>query len=159
MTSENVVIDYAAVLADLKAKRADLDVAIAGIERMVGLATAAQGAASIDVTQHGSDVEPDSFFGMSIADAAKKFLAMKKKPQTTADIAEALEKGGMTHTSGNWGNTVGSVLNRIDGSTGEIVRVKRGTWGLASWYPGRKRPEKPKDEGGPQDDGKAGENS
>jgi hypothetical protein len=91
---------------------------------------------------------------MSIAEAAKKFLVMKKRMQTTQDIADALEKGGMTHTSGNWGNTVGSVLNRNN----DFVRIKRGTWGLVSWYPGRKRTDKPKDgdsaeEGGEVADG------
>lgn len=138
MDADKPGIDYAAVLADLKAKRADLDAAIAGIERMIGVAPSFANVIFGEVNT-SSDVQSDSFFGMSIADASKKFLGMKRKPQTTQDIADALEAGGMTHTSGNWGNTVGSVLNRIDASGGDIVRVKRGTWGLASWYPGRKR--------------------
>lgn len=149
MGSEGAGIDYAAVLADLKSKRDALDAAIAGIERIVGQAG---GSAVTGVTdpQVSSDVQSDSFFGMSISEAAKKFLAMKKKPQSTQDISGALEQGGMTHTSDNWGNTVGSVLSRIDAANGEIVRVKRGLWGLAAWYPGRKRPEKQKTEE-PQD--------
>ena len=113
-----------------------------------------QGTPSQTHGPNGSEIEPDSFFGMSILDAAKKFLAMKKKPQTTADVATALEQGGMTHSSGNWGNTVGSVLNRSDASGGEIVKVKRGIWGLAAWYPGRKR-----NTGEKKDDGEKTENN
>jgi hypothetical protein len=34
-------------------------------------------------------------------------------------------------------NTVGSVLTRRFNQTGDIVKVGRGVWGLAEWYPGR----------------------
>jgi hypothetical protein len=34
-------------------------------------------------------------------------------------------------------NTVGSVLTRRFAQVGDIVRVGRGTWGLADWYPNR----------------------
>ena len=150
MATDNVAgIDYAMVLADLKAKRADLDAAIAGIERMLGAATG--GVISFEGLP--ADVQPDSFFGMSIIEGTKKFLAMKKRPQTTQEIADALIAGGMTHASGNWGNTVGSVLNR----SLELVRVKRGTWGLAAWYPGRRRTTSEKDKDGGSDGGSPAE--
>lgn len=145
MASESVVIDYASVLADLKSKRDALNAAIAGIEGMIGQnTTIIPSTGSSGFSGSSPDVQSDTFFNMSIADAAKKFLAMKKAAQSTQDIADALEKGGMTHTSENWANTVGSVLNRINDAQGDIAKVKRGTWGLAIWYPGRKR-SKPKD--------------
>ena len=50
----------------------------------------------------------------------------------------ALEKGGLKHTSKDFGNTVYAVLSREQGKTGEIVRVNN-AWGLSEWYPGLRR--------------------
>jgi hypothetical protein len=134
--SSDTAVNYEAVLSDLKAKRAAIDSAIAAIEAILG-----QGSSIPVPTIQGptAEIRPDSFFGMSIPEAAKKFLVMSKKPRSTQEIAEALLNGGMTSASGNFANSVGSVLNRQDKSSGEIVRVSRGLWGLAEWYPGRKR--------------------
>lgn len=142
MSSEN--IDYSAVLADLVAKRDDLNAAIKAVERIVGVTptqsnTVATGAPSNGTVSENTEIRRDTFFQMSIPDAAKKFLAMSKAAKTTQEIAEALERGGMTHASGNFANSVGSVLHRLDHAGGDILRVGRGTWGLAEWYPGRRR--------------------
>jgi len=151
MESDNQAIDYQAVLADLRAQRAKLDAAIAGIETMLGLAFLGNGAQS--VPGQGSQVlPPDAFFGMSIVEAAKKYLAFKKKPQTTSEIAEALEKHGFVNRSENFGNTVGAGLSRnADGPSPAFAKVSRGTWGLISWYPNyRPKSDKGADEAQPE---------
>lgn len=154
MPDNDLNINYEAVLEDLRAKRDRLDAAIRGIETILGLQSSgvALPVASGPSAPASQEVEPDSFFGMSIPDAIRKYLGMKKKPQSTQEIANALDRGGLTHQSENFGNTVGSILHRIDNSGGDIVRVGRGTWGLATWYPGarRKRPNGGKSE--PQKD-------
>ena len=141
MGVENTV-NYDDVLTDLMAKRDKLNAAIEAIQELRGNGTASDisHSSATSTQQAGAvDVLRDTFFGMSIPDAAKKFLAMSKKAMSTQDIAEALERGGFTHGSGNFSNTVGSVLHRLDGTGGGIVRVARGIWGLAEWYPGRNK--------------------
>lgn len=138
MADNNSQIDYPAVLADLKAKRAALDSAISAIEQIVSslpTSVAATGGRVAPSNGAPAQIESDTFFHMTVPDAAKKFLSMVKKPQSTPEIAAALEKGGFTHQSANFINTVGAVLHRSSAGAGsEIVKVSRGRYGLASWY-------------------------
>ena len=48
-------------------------------------------------------------------------------------------------------NTVGSVLTGRANVVGDIVKVGRGVWGLASWYPGRSLKKKGPRIGAPQE--------
>lgn len=137
MSAEN---PYETVLADLKAKRAALDSAIAAMESVMAQGGAPISAGIPSQPNRETEIRPDSFFGMSIPDAAKKFLAMSNRnPKSTQQIADALQSGGMTSDSDNFANSVGSVLNRVDRLGGDIVKISRGMWGLVEWYPGRKR--------------------
>jgi len=130
-------VDYKVVLADLKRKRDDLDKAIAGIETILGLSVSVAISGVAATAEVGTaEVKSDSFFGMSIVQAAQKYLGMMKKPMGTPEISEALAKGGLLNQSENFGNTVGSVLARnAENENGTICRVSRGTWGLRAWYP------------------------
>lgn len=156
MEAGNGGIDYAAVLADLEAKRAGLDAAIAGVKQMLGQSHVA--ASSPSASGHGNgagaiSLRGDEFFQMSIPDASIKYLKMVKKPQTTKEIAEALEKGGMLHGSGDFIQTVGSVINRRSkAADSEVANVKRGVWGLSEWYPGVRRNKKGQDDQPGKDD-------
>jgi|CZKS01.1.fsa_nt_gi hypothetical protein len=96
------------------------------------------------VRQHGEPeaISHDTFFSMTIGDAAKKYLAMVKATKSTADISEALESGGLKHSSKSFATTVRSILGQRD----NFVRVPNGDWGLAEWYPGMGRGRKPKAE-------------
>ena len=136
----NFSVDYVAVLADLKAKREAIDKTIAGVEQMLGQAPS--GMVSTIPVGASEDIKDDSFFGMSIAEATKKLLSMKKKPLSTQDIADILIRGGMTHSSEKFANTVGAGLNRLDKNDGGIVNISRGKWGLAEWYPGKRKNKK-----------------
>lgn len=130
-------IDYAAVLADLEAKRAALDHTIAGIRQMLNLGAEQNPSAStagVDRTdQPTTRVQFDSFFRMTMPDAIVKYLEMSKRPQTVSEITKALQEGGLPTTAKNLMPLVGSRLSRMK-SAGEVANVQ-GKWGLATWYP------------------------
>jgi hypothetical protein len=95
---------------------------------------AAQASLSISPRLGDSEVQHDSFFGMTIADATKKYLGMTKHTKSTADIATALESGGLKHASKDFHTTIRSTLGQKE----EFLRVN-GDWGLTEWYPGAGR--------------------
>ena len=142
-------VDYAAVLADLEQRKADLERAIAAVRMLQGLPPVIQtnGEGSL-----GTPIVPeaklgsDAFFGMNISAAAQKYLSIRKKPATSPEIAAALEQGGFPHRSANLANTINSVLLRnTQGASPVFAKVKRGTWGLRAWYPNY-RPKDDKDD-------------
>lgn len=148
-------IDYAAVLADLKARRRQLDIAIASIETILG---ATGGTADVESASEESDypleslagpiapikarqnnagtlIQNDTFFGLSTPEAVKKYLAMMKRPQKVSDISKALLEGGQIHArdaTTAYNNAYAS-LKRLR-KAGEAVRIKSGEWALAEWY-------------------------
>jgi hypothetical protein len=124
---------YEQVLADLRAKRAKIDAAIEAIEDLLGVASSAP-AGSLQRQGASQAIEGDTFFGLSVADAAKKYLQIVKKKQSTRDIAKALESGGLTHNSKDFYNTVYTVLTRSE----FFAKLPDSTWGLAEWYKGRR---------------------
>jgi|GEM_PF-1206933 hypothetical protein len=142
MSAESTSSDpYEVVLADLRAKKAQIEQAINAIEALRGGATAPslpeQSSAPASGGQNGDIDSPGAFLGMSIADAAKKLLAARRQPLKNPDIAAAFKRGGLVLTSKDPVNTIGSVLTRRANEVGDLVKVDRGTWGLKEWYPGR----------------------
>lgn len=140
METEQKAVDYQAVLADLESKKDELDKAITAIKRIMGDPTLSSDG---QTKQQGQvlALTPTAFFGMSVADAAKKYLAIVKEPKSTPDIASALQKYGMKTVAKNFTLTVFSSLERRE-RVGEVVRPKRGLWGLAEWYPGMRKDRK-----------------
>lgn len=128
-TSENNA--YEVVLADLRARRAKLDQAIAAIEDSMTLE--GNGNNSRVLNGEKAELRNDTFFGMTIADAAEKLLEMHKKPLKANEIAISLVQGGVTFTTETPSNTVTSILTRKL-SEGTFVRVSRGCFALAKWY-------------------------
>lgn len=139
MSEESQIVDpYEAVLADLKAKRDQIDQAIQVIEAVRAGAPAPASPKSMLSGQIDAGVDgPGAFLGMTIVDAAKKLLANRRRTLTNAEILAAFKAGGLVLSSVDPLNTVGSVLTRRFNQVGDIVRMGRGTWGLAEWYPGR----------------------
>src|SRR5271166_4055386 len=96
-------IDYGAILANMEAKKAALEAAIASLRAALAMgALGASGdlpegiaAASVSAALYGGDVPNGAFLGKSIPDAAKLYLEIVKKKQTSREIAEALQKGGI----------------------------------------------------------------
>lgn len=145
MTAESQALDpYEAVLADLRAKRDQLDQTIKFLEgQRDGASTPTVANPSQNVT-----VEGGAFLGLTIAEAAKKLLATRKTPLGNSDILAGLKAGGLPMQAANPLNIVGSVLYRRFTDVGDIVRVRRGVWGLAEWYPNRSFKKKERDDEG-----------
>jgi hypothetical protein len=136
-------INYEAVLADLIQRRDALNSAIDAVRRIVGTADGSPGETEAPPTMNGprpagSAIRADSFFGLSVGDAIVKYLEISRQPRSLTQIAEALQQGGLTHRSKQLAATVSTTLKRRSESPGDVVKVKRGLWGLQVWY-GSKR--------------------
>lgn len=143
MTSENSIPDpYDAVLADLRSKRDQLDQTIRLLESLRGslaapVPSAAPDAASIAKIEHVSEENEGTFLGLTIPEAAKKLLLIRKKALGNAEIAAGLQAGGLVMKSADPVNTIGAVMTRRFLQVGDVVKVGRGVWGLKEWYPNR----------------------
>jgi hypothetical protein len=128
-------IDYRAVLADMRTRRAALDRAIAGLEAVLGESSSSGELGAPNGV--GQEIQADTFVGRNISEATAHYLRMVGRPaRSTEAVTEALNRGGLVVTQ----PSVGTVLLRSHNrGEGEIVRVGRGIWGLAEWYPGRPR--------------------
>jgi hypothetical protein len=145
MADEQQVNKYALMLVELEAERSKIDNAIAAIKQLMGAesadgGTSAPAGAPVPPKRQDlpSKVEFDTFFSLSIPEAIKKFLAMMKRPQTLAAITDALTAGGLSTTATDLMKTVTATLARMRRTSGEVVLVRRGEWGLKEWYPGRR---------------------
>ena len=126
---------YRTVLKDLKRRKKVIDAAIAGVTALMGESEAELQAclpALPSQTPEPSDVASGSFADLTLTEAARAYLGMVKEPQSTAEIADALERGGYPTESRNFRNTVRSVLDRHAKTVREIVKVHK-NWGLAEW--------------------------
>lgn len=150
---------YDSVLADLRAKRDQIDQTIAAIEAIRGGNNGAGSNAQAGGSNGGAakpangNMEgPGALLGMSIVDAAKALLASKRTPLKNPDFAALFKAGGLHMNSKEPANTIGSVLSRRQMEHGDVVKVGRGTWGLKEWYPNRSFKKEAKDMGKPDDD-------
>jgi hypothetical protein len=140
-------IDYAALLATWESQRAALDGMISSLRAAIAAgalgvvgdippaASSSGMPAYSPANGMGGDVPAGAFFGKSIPDAAKLYLEIVKKKQTSKEISEALQKGGMETNSRNFAQMVHSVLDRARKANSGIVKLDRSHWGLAAWYP------------------------
>jgi hypothetical protein len=137
-------------LDKLLRERDDLDKMIELVNRKMGSTGSTISEKESSVFRKNKEtiqVDHDTFYAMSIIDAAKKYLGIVGKPaRPTQEIIKALKSGGLEKAEYN---TVSSVLARADRSQQGICRVGRGKWGLSEWYPGtgrRLRPIPPEEE-------------
>jgi hypothetical protein len=137
---------YDAVIADLRAKRDQIDQAIGLLEALregvsvpaMNVGQAATGISALIgyATDKDGEIAAGTFHGMSIEAAAKKLLQVRKRTMTAQELAQSLRAGGLHLQSETPANTIASVLSRAFNSGGsDIVRVSRGQWGLQEWYP------------------------
>jgi hypothetical protein len=146
--SDKSAVDYAAVLADLEAQRAKLDVAIEAIRALQGAGnmTITPQTGAVNMNGGAPEIAIDAFHKLTVSQAIRKYLAMRRKPATTPEIVEALAAGGQAGSDGNnFLVVVNNTLNRMQAPDGGISKVKRGVWGLAEWYDDK--PKKPTQEG------------
>lgn len=128
MTTSN--INYNAVLADLEARKAELESAIAAITSIVAAGGGGVGGGSEGVISP-ENIPVGAFLRLSIADATKKFLDMVKTKQSVSAIIKALEKGGLPPAKYQ---TIYAVLRRRESQFGDIIRIGE-EWALSDWYP------------------------
>lgn len=125
-------INYEAVLADLEARKLQIEGAIAGIKLILGQAgTSPSGGGGGGSKYAGATPAHDAFIGMSIPEAAKKHLTVVRKKLPTQELMTAMEAGGLPPSKYS---TVYAILSRRENKVGDIVNMK-GDWGLAEWYP------------------------
>jgi hypothetical protein len=84
------------------------------------------------------EISHDTFFKMTVPDAAEKYLKLATKTKLTSDIAKALLAGGLKSTSKDFAGMVKTVLSR----DARFTRVEK-EWGLVEWYPGMRRGNRP----------------
>lgn len=120
-------INYEEVLLDLENQKSAIESAITGIKLLLGKS------ANNEITNTPLEIHHDTFFGMSISDATKKYLLIVGKPaRKIEDIVEALNKGGLESPK----SSINTVLNRVKGNEG-LVKIGKSTWGLQEWYPNK----------------------
>jgi hypothetical protein len=133
---------FESAIAALETRRAqvneEIDADIAKLreigERMSGVSLTS--GAPLNVP---AKIEKDTFYNMTLPDAARKYLSMSgRKPQTTNAIIEVLAKGGLKRTT--YASMYAS-LSRRENNVGDIVNVN-GDWGLPEWYGAKPRPKK-----------------
>jgi len=126
---------YETVIQDLKQKRDQLTATIDMLEAIRGTVTTVLPAGFSAAQQPAPaelEIRRDSFFGMTLPEAARKYLTMVKTTKSNPDLCAALLAGGFKTSSGNFSEVVRSTLQRNK----DFVKVN-GEWGLAEWYPGR----------------------
>ena len=95
-------LDYSVVLADMEAKRAALDAAIASIKMYLVGQPGSTSSASSSTSIPTGEIPAGAFLGKSIPDAATLYLKIMKRKATTREIADGLKRGGMESTSANF---------------------------------------------------------
>jgi hypothetical protein len=136
MATEMGAEHWVAALAEVEAEIAKLQQQAEFIRERI-----ARGGGTLPSGGPGGGIKHDSFLKMSIPDATKKLLEMRRVKQSTQEVIDALEQGGLPRSKYN---TVYSILSRREKQVGDIVNMK-GDWALDEWYPNRPKAGKAKE--------------
>lgn len=114
--------DYVKILEELKGRRAAIDTESAALDEAIEAVSKlleTKGVAVVGRKPSGA------FAGMTIIDAAKKYLASVQRPAPTKEIVEALERGGLQHKAKDFYASVYAILRQQaqKGPKGGIRRV------------------------------------
>ncbi len=124
---------YDVVIADLESKRDQISATIEMLKALRGTGTIALPLATATrPPATNGEIARDAFFGMSLPEAAKKYLSIEKVTKANPVLCEALLRGGFKTQSANFSEVVRSQLGRHP----DFVKVS-GEWGLAEWYGNR----------------------
>ena len=125
-------INYSAVLADLEAKRAQLDSAIAAMKVLMEQ-TGTQAATAPPVPRIASlaEVPPNAFVGLSTSKAVRMLLEMMQRRLSVNEILQGLRAGGLKP---NKYRNVYAIMRDREAYRADIIKVGR-QWGLAEWNP------------------------
>jgi hypothetical protein len=127
-----VPINYAAVLADLEAKRAQLDSAIASIKVIIQQ-TGVMAATAPPVPRISglSQVPPQAFVGLSISAAVRQLLEMMQRRMSIREIMQGLQAGGLKPSKYR---NVYAIMRQRESDKADVIKVDK-KWGLADWNP------------------------
>jgi hypothetical protein len=139
---------YDPAIEALRVKRDAIDNAIRFLEsirdgsflagtNLLSTGAALAGPASPPMVTPG-DIGPGAFHGMGILESVKKLLQVRKRKMGAQELAAELRDGGLLLQSEDPAKSIASTLHRSFMNGGEIVRVDRGMWGLAEWYPNQR---------------------
>jgi hypothetical protein len=125
---------YIIVLDDLRSRRAEYqravtesDQAIAAMERIL---REIQGSTHSDMGERRADPASNTFAGMTLGDAAAAFIRSVGREQTTREIVNGLQSGGVSTNSKNLFTTMYNVLSkRAERENSDIVKSGTG-WTL-----------------------------
>ena len=127
-----------ATIADLEARIAAMTEAVAALRKAKDALGLVGNVGGSSVRRGTADIQIDQFVGKSIVEAAEQYLKLVGRPaRATAEIIEGLNRGGLHKVSPD---SVTTLFTRSHNTDGPIVRVQKGVWGIAEWYP--KRPPK-----------------
>jgi hypothetical protein len=139
MSNEQQPNAYDIVIADLERERDKLSITIEALKKIRQLGV------SFEATSNFFTGEPpaimpkmpiphDAFFGMTIPEAARKFLGWEGSRQTKSngELVDGMLAGGFKTTAANFAESVRSTLSRNE----DFVKVQ-GRWGLSAWYENR----------------------
>ncbi|MGC2697904.1 MAG: hypothetical protein WA738_19120 [Candidatus Angelobacter sp.] len=125
-------INYAAVIADMEAKRAQLDSAIAAMKvLMEQTGTLAATAPPVPRLASLAEVPPRAFVGLSISAAVRMLLEMMQRRMTIREIMQGLQAGGLKPSKYR---NVYAILRQREADKADIIKVNT-KWGLAEWNP------------------------
>lgn len=125
-------INYAAVLADMQAKRAQLDSAIAAIKVLIQqTGVMAATAPPLPRIAGLSQVPPRAFVGLSVSAAVRQLLEMMQRRMSVREIMQGLQAGGLKPSKYR---NVYAILRQREADKADIIKVDR-QWGLAEWNP------------------------
>ena len=128
---------YEAVILDLESKISTLQATVENLRNIRSIVSQiAQSPMAVPgqrAAQSVADFGHDAFFGMTVGEAAKKYLKAVKKTVSIPVLVDALLAGGLKSASSNMRENVRSILGRHP----DFVRIN-GEFGLAEWYSGRK---------------------
>jgi hypothetical protein len=128
-------VSVSAWIARLEEYKQAVEASIEALRRLETLGVGLPGLPSLGSMSNQRGIQADTFVGMSIGDAAPKYLEMVGRPaRSTEEIVQALLRGGLQRVSPA---SVATILIRVHNADGPVVRVQKGLWGLAEWYPKR----------------------
>lgn len=156
---------YDVVIADLEKQREKLAMVITALKSIKNLGVPFEATQAL-MTGLASDsvaspqvvaplIPHDAFFGMTIPDAARKYLSWAGSRQTKSnpELCDALVDGGFQTNAANFRESVRATLTRHP----DFVKIK-GQWGLKEWYGDRAAKRKPR-RAAPAEDSSASDSS
>lgn len=138
-TSSKGLLEF---LEELRRERIEIEALILGIEKRLGIVSkqphheTGEAVNTPRVSVSVEDIPVGFFHNLSQAAAAEKLLALNPgHPLSTQDMLVAFRKGGMTVNGKNAATILYTTLRRHP----KFERVAGKAWGLAEWYPERRR--------------------